>query len=149
MPPDEPPTDPPPNSQNPSATPNDSQLAAINARLDALATAIAAIPAGRTGDTGQQGAKGADGKPGPKGDKGEPGVFDPSKLTDAQLAALAARLPPIHVEVEMLDSPPVNPQLKQDVYLGGTLPLRLYLNPPKKVESATDGGHTNPKRRSN
>ena len=98
----------------------------INAKLEELAKMISEIPAGRTGDTGQQGARGLQGEP------GVPGVCDPSTFTDEQVAALVKRLPPIHVEVEILDSPPEVPQLKQDVRLGGTLPLRLYLMPPKK-----------------
>jgi len=76
--------------------------------------------------------KGDPGPPGPQGPPGPAGVFDPAALTDAQLADLAQRLPPIHVEVEMLEKPPENPQHNQDVRLGDTLPLRLYLVPPRK-----------------
>lgn len=75
------------------------------------------------------------GEPGPVGPQGPPGpagVFDPASLTDAQLSDLAQRLPPIHVEVEMLEKPPENPQHNQDVRLGEKLPLRLYLVPPQK-----------------
>lgn len=106
----------------------------INARLDALEALIRAIPAGPPGEpgrAGEQGPPGNDGARGQDGPPGVPGLFDPATLTDAQVTALAKRLPPIHVEVEMLDSPPEKPQLKQDVFLGGTLPLRLYLQPPR------------------
>lgn len=56
-------------------------------------------------------------------------------ISEDALLGLAKRiqehLEPIHVKVEVLDRPPENPQFEQDVYLGGTLPLRLFPVPPK------------------
>lgn len=53
------------------------------------------------------------------------------KIADSNISDLVKRLPPIHVKVEVLDKAPKNPQYEQDVYLGGTLPLRLFPVPPK------------------
>lgn len=83
---------------------------------------------------------GPQGEPGPVGPQGEPGrsgnSIDFDTLPQSQIDALILRLPPIRVHVELLDSPPANPITEQDAYLGGSLPLRLYLlNPPGKQKA--------------
>lgn len=57
--------------------------------------------------------------------KVEPAIINPADLA----ASIQPHLDPIHVKVEVLDKPPDNPIPEEDVYLGGTLPLRLFLKP--------------------
>lgn len=58
------------------------------------------------------------------------GLVEPVTIDPADLAAkIQPHLDPIHVKVEVLDEPPENEIPEEDVYLGGTLPLRLFLKP--------------------
>ena len=113
--------------------------------------------AGLQGDQGPQGLQGLQGQQGIQGEQGPSlnldavveGLLARLKTDQVFLVEIARlvkvppidpvtlaeeiqpHLDPIHVKVSVLDKPPINPQLEQDVYLGGTLPLRLFPVPPK------------------
>ena len=108
----------------------------IALRLDKIEAMLAEIsnnpqpsppgPAGPTGAPGQEGKAGAVGPMGPKGQvglRGPPGNGGDSQPIDLDdlAAEVVRRLPPIRVQVirdgEILE--------EEDVFLGGTLPLRL------------------------
>jgi hypothetical protein len=94
--------------------PADTQAADISARLDKIEAMIEALaakpsppgPAGPKGDRGPPGADGKAGPQGPVGPAGPPGKdgglqpIDVADLTDAQIAALAKRLPPIYLRAK-------------------------------------------------
>jgi len=110
------------NTTMPTA-PETSGLDARLERIEAMLDALAKKPS-PPGPAGPQGPPGKDGKAGAVGPNGSPGMtvgFSVGSLSEDQIAALAARLPPIHVQVikdgEILET--------EDVFLGGTLPLRL------------------------
>ena len=91
----------------------------IDARLDRIEKMIATLqtlprPAGPAGPPGKDGKAGP---PGPQGPPGQSAAVD----VDALAEAVIARLPPIHVQV-IRDGKIIE---EADVYLGGTLPLRL------------------------
>ncbi len=94
----------------------------IDARLDRIEKLIAALAKqpSQPGPAGPQGPPGDDGKAGPIGPAGKDAPLQPIPIDDI-VAEVIARLPPIHVKV-IRDGKVIE---EADVYLGGTLPLRL------------------------
>jgi len=73
---------------------------------------------GKVGERGPQGAPGTDGLP---GQNGAIPLTQIKNIVEGEVAARLAELPPIHVKV-IRDGKVIE---ESDVYLGGTLPLRL------------------------
>lgn len=96
----------------------DARFDAINARLDELAKAIAAIPAGPRGPQGLVGLPGSPGLP------GTAPLFDPADLTDAQVAALAERLPPIYLRARDPDTGVLTDEIVVPLGHGGIIVLK-------------------------
>jgi len=89
--------------------------------ISMLAAELAALRAEIRDITLKPGPPGKDGKDGPPGNDGAIPLTTLKSLVASEVAARMAELPPIHVQVfkgdTLID--------EEDVYLGGTLPLRL------------------------
>jgi len=123
-------------------------LIAANAAAIRELSERAAVP----GPVGPQGEAGSPGPPGLQGNPGPAGPpFDPAGLTDEQIKAIVARLPPIRMVTVMAD-PQEATQIQQQIstakpgdviqeavgYLGGD-PLKLRFN-VRAVKTVKGGG---------
>jgi hypothetical protein len=103
------------------------QIVDIRATIDAMQAKPGpqgpAGPKGDPGEPGPPGEQGPKGDPGPEGDKGDPGAdFSLSDLSDEDVAALAARLPPIRIEVVNTKTGTTQ---KGEAHLGGAIRFNL------------------------
>ena len=123
----QPPATPAPQSPA-SGCPCEARLAAIEASLAELQNRPAPVAA--SGPAGPQGPPGPRGEPGPAGEPGPPGPSGASAALDydALAAAVASRLPPIHVVHE--DFATGQELARKDVALGETLTLRFGAQQP-------------------